>query len=242
MSNIILPTTKTPKERVNPKRLVIYSKPKVGKTTALSMLDNNLIFDLEPNGTDFVDALKYKIPDLKTLKEVGEAIKAANYPYTHISIDTTTALEDMVGDLAIKLYKETPMGKNFNGNNILKLPQGSGYQYLREAFFSVLNYIDTLAPNIILVGHLKDKALDETGTLVDPASIDLTGKIKRMVCAHSDAIGYLYRKDNKTILSFKTSEEIICGARPEHLKNKEITLLESDEEGKLISHWDQVYI
>jgi hypothetical protein len=34
----------------------------------------------------------------------------------------------------------------------------------------------------------------------------------------------LYRKGNKNILSFKTSDEISCGARPEHLRNKEIEL------------------
>ena len=48
--SIVLPTKKVKVERVNPKRLIIYSKPKTGKTTAFAGLKNNLILDLE-NGS-----------------------------------------------------------------------------------------------------------------------------------------------------------------------------------------------
>jgi hypothetical protein len=103
----MLPTQKIPITRDNPKRLVIYSKPKAGKTTALSMLDNNLILDFE-NGSDYVEALKIKIPTLAYLKEVGEEIKKAGKPYKYISIDTVTALQDMCLGLAKNLYMNTP--------------------------------------------------------------------------------------------------------------------------------------
>ena len=48
--SIVLPTSKVKAERVNPKRIVIYSKPKTGKTTAYAGLEDNLIIDLE-NGS-----------------------------------------------------------------------------------------------------------------------------------------------------------------------------------------------
>ena len=64
--SIVLPTKKVKAERVNPKRLVIYSKPKTGKTTAFAGLDNNLLLDLE-NGADYVEALKVKIADRKSV-------------------------------------------------------------------------------------------------------------------------------------------------------------------------------
>ena len=51
--SFVLPNNKSKKtERMNPKRIVIYSKPKTGKTTAYAGLENNLIIDLE-NGSDF---------------------------------------------------------------------------------------------------------------------------------------------------------------------------------------------
>jgi hypothetical protein len=237
--SIVLPTKKVKADRVNPKRLIVYSKPKTGKTTAFAGLDDNLIIDLE-NGADYVEALKVKANNLQELKEVGKAIKEANYPYKYVTIDTVTALEDMVMPLAINLYQKTPMGKNYSGDSILTLPNGAGYLYIRQAFFQVLDFIDTLAPHIILSGHIKDKQVDDKGEMVLSANIDLTGKIKSLICANADAIGYMYRKGNETIISFKTNEEVTCGARPEHLRNEEIVVSEM-KNGEIITHWDKVY-
>jgi len=190
--SIVLPTKKVAAERVNPKRLIIYSKPKTGKTTAFAGLENNLLIDLE-NGADYVEALKVKITSLQELLETGKAIKEAGKPYKYVTIDTVTALEDMVMPLAIKLYRATSMGKNYDGDNVLSLPNGAGYLYLRQAFFQVLDFIDTLAPHIILSGHIKDKQVDDKGEMVLAANIDLTGKIKSLICANADAIGYMYQ-------------------------------------------------
>jgi hypothetical protein len=236
---IVLPTKKVKADRVNPKRLIIYSKPKTGKTSAFAGLDGNLIIDLE-NGADYVEAIKVKANNLQELKEIGKAIKEANYPYKYVTIDTVTALEDMVMPLAINLYKQTPMGKNYSGDSILTLPNGAGYLYVRQAFFQVLDFIDTLAPQIILSGHIKDKQVDDKGEMVMSANIDLTGKIKSLICANADAIGYMFRKGEQTILSFKTNEEVTCGARPEHLRNEEIVISEMVN-GELITHWEKVY-
>jgi hypothetical protein len=238
--SIVLPTSKVKAERVNPKRLLIYSKPKTGKTTAFAGLEDNLILDLE-NGSDYVDALKVKIGSLQQLLDTGKAIKEAGCPYKYVTVDTVTALEDMIMPLAIKLYKQTPMGKNFDGDTVATLPNGAGYLYIRQAFFQVLDFIDTLAPHIILSGHIKDKVVDDKGEMVMSANIDLTGKIKSLICANADAIGYMYRKGNKTILSFKTNEEVTCGARPEHLRNEEIVISEAVDNGINVN-WEKVFI
>jgi len=237
--SIVLPTKKVKADRVNPKRLIIYSKPKTGKTSAFAGLEGNLIIDLE-NGADYVEAIKVKANNLQELKEIGKAIKEAGYPYKYVTIDTVTALEDMVMPLAINLYKQTPMGKNYSGDSILTLPNGAGYLYVRQAFFQVLDFIDTLAPQIILSGHIKDKQVDDKGEMVMSANIDLTGKIKSLICANADAIGYMFRRGDQTILSFKTNEEVTCGARPEHLRNEEIVISEMVN-GELITHWEKVY-
>ena len=43
----VLPETLVSKKTSSPENLIIYSKPKVGKTTMLSKLDDCLIIDLE---------------------------------------------------------------------------------------------------------------------------------------------------------------------------------------------------
>ena len=238
---LVLPTEKVAISRKNPKRLVIYSKPKTGKTTAYAGLKGNLIIDLE-NGSDFVNAVKIKANNLADLRVIGEKIKAAGFPYKYITIDTVTSLEDMVKTLALKLYKETSMGRGFPGDDVLKLPNGAGYLYIRQAFFQVLDYVDTLAEFVILSGHIKDKQVDDKGELVMAANIDLQGKLKSLICSQADAIGYMFRRGNEAIISFIGTDEITCGARPEHLRNKEIVISTSKEDGTIETNWDKVYI
>lgn len=137
--SMILPTTKIKAERVNPKKIVIFSNPKVGKSTAVSELPNNLIIDLE-SGTGFIDAMKIDILEearkegvsaftmlMKVVKAIAEANKAkGDYVYRFITLDTATALEEIAKELGLKLYKRTPMGKNFTGDDVTKLPNGAG--------------------------------------------------------------------------------------------------------------------
>lgn len=233
----------------SPRKLLIYSPPKCGKTTLASMLENSLIVDLE-EGSDFLKAMKVKVSSVSEISELISAIKKAGKPYKYGIIDTTTKLEEMVLPYAAKLYQDTPMGKNWGklkdgsldpAANVLTLPNGAGYLYLREAYTTVSNALDSCFERVIYMGHLKDKMLEKNGKEVSAKDIDLTGKIRNIACANADAIGYLYRDGNKTVLSFKTSQDVICGARPEHLRDKEIVALEYSE-GKFIHHWDEIYI
>ena len=242
----VLPTAPIAAVTQNPKNLILFSKPKVGKTELLAGLPDCLIIDLE-NGTDYVSAMKVKASSIKDIKTIGKAVIEAGKPYKYIAVDTITALEEMCVPYAEQLYSNTPMGKNWftkgklEYGTILNMPQGAGYPYLREAFSKVIDYIKTLAPHVILVGHVKDTVIDKNGTDVNALELDLTGKIKRITCANSDAIGYLYRKGSQNILSFKTTDDVACGARPTHLTNKELIISEMTDKG-LVTHWDKVFI
>lgn len=213
----------------------------------LSQLDNCLILDLE-KGSKYVDALKIEASSIEEIKHIGKAIKDAGNPYSYVAVDTITALEEMCIPYAEELYMKTPMGKNWltdgktKYGTILSLPNGAGYPYLREAFTKVVNYIQTWAPRTILVGHVKDTVLEKNGSEFNSLDLDLTGKLKRITASNSDSIGYLYRKGKKNILSFKTSDEIACGARPKHLRDEEVVLSELTEDGEIITHWDKIYI
>lgn len=244
---IVLPTSKVPAQALSPRNLIIFSKPKTGKTTLLSQLDNCLILDLE-QGSKYLEAMKVEANSIADIKAVGKAIKDAGHPYDYVAVDTITALEEMCIPYAEELYMKTPMGKNWPTDGKLKygtiigLPNGAGYQYLREAFTKVVAYIQTWAPRIILVGHVKDTVLEKNGSDFNSLDLDLTGKLKRITASNSDSIGYLYRKGKKNILSFKTSDDIACGARPRHLSNQEIVLSEMNEKGDVVTHWNKIYI
>ncbi len=62
------------------------------------------------------------------------------------------------------------------------------------------------------------------GKEVAVKDLDLTGKIKQITCANADAVGYLYREDEKTMISFDSLDDITAGSRCEHLKGKTMPL------------------
>lgn len=231
---ISLPTKKVSASRKSPKNFVLYGQPKIGKTSALANLENCLIIDLE-DGTDMVDALKIKANNLKQLSEIGREIIKADKPYKYIAIDTVTQLEVWCEQDAKKLYQNTPMGKNFDSDNkglsVLSLPNGAGYLYLRMAYKKWIDRLNTLADHIILVGHLKEAKIDKKGKEVAVKDLDLTGKIKNITCANADAIGYVFRDEDTTMISFDSMGDIQAGSRCEHLKGQTFPL-----------EWDKIFI
>lgn len=252
---IELPTTKTKASRVNPKKIILFSNPKSGKTTAVAALENNLILDLE-NGSEFLDALKINVlqlardnnkTPLTVLKEIINTIRESNekkgsYTYKFITLDTVSALEDIALELANILYRKTPMGRNWTGDDVTTLPNGSGYKHLRDAMDIILNEIEPLCDTLIILGHLKAKFVEKEGKEMESRGLALTGKIASILCSQVDAIGYVYRDDNKTLVNFAPSESLIVGSRPDHLKNQTITLIESDKDGKLTIDWSKIFI
>lgn len=243
-----LPKKSIPAITHNAQFMIIFSKPKAGKTTALSLLENNLILDLE-EGSDFVSGIKVKIKSLKDLGDVKKSLKSeqeAGFMYDYITIDTATALEDLVSELAIKLYQNTPMGKSYGTkpgeDDMRKLPNGAGYLYLREAFLQVVDSFKPFAKKcLILSGHVADKMINKNGEEISEMSLDLSGKLGRIVYSRADAIGYLYREEDTCYLNFNGGGDAIIEARPEHLAGQKFILTEKVN-GKIISHWDKIFI
>lgn len=242
-------------ERLNPKTIVLYSKPKIGKTTALSQLKDCLLIDVE-NGSGFVDAMKINVLDIakkqsitpiSALKQVIDKIKEANkvkggYTYKYGVIDTVSALEDHCLVLANKMYRDTPQGRNWQGDDVTALPNGAGYQYTRKALSLVLDELAECFDTFIISGHVKDKLVEKEGKEMTERGLNLIGKSAAILCSQVDAVGYVYREGNKTIVNFQPSETLTCGSRSEHLKNKQITLIESDEKGHLRVDWSEIFI
>lgn len=226
-----LPKKKVKASRKSPKNMIIYGAPKIGKTTVLSQLDDCLIIDLE-QGSDMLDALKVQANSLKELGEIGKEIYQEGKPYKYVAIDTISKLEEWCEEEGKQIYLKTPMGKNFEqknpGMSILSLPNGAGYLYLRMAYKKWIDKLNTLADHVILVGHLKDKMLEKKGKEVAVKDLDLTGKIKQITCANADAVGYIYRDDEQTMISFDSLGDVTAGSRCEHLKGRTMPMEWSD--------------
>lgn len=242
---ITLPTSKVPAVSVNPKFLIVYGRPKSGKTSALAQLENNLIIDLE-GGSTFIDAMAIQCRNISDLGEAAQAIRAKNKEvgynfYNHITIDNATRLEEICLSYAATLYRQSPVGKNWKGDDVRTLPNGSGYFYIRQAVRKVIDMFKELCDEFILVGHVKDVQIDNNGEELSEMALDLVGKLSAIICGEADAVGLVYRKGNETHISFKGGDGSIKEARAPHLRGQDIIIAEGNDDGSITTYWDKVY-
>ena len=242
---IVLPTEKVKAKVSNPRFLIIFGKPKSGKTTIVSELENNLIIDLE-GGSQFLDALSVQARNVADLGEIAAAIRQKNkecngFFYKHITIDNATRLEEMTLSYALTLYNQTPIGKSYRGD-VRMLPNGAGWFYIRQAVRKVIDMFRELCEEFILVGHTKDKLVNKEGEELSEMQLDLAGRLSDIICGEADAIGYVYRKKNQTLISFQGGENNIVEARAPHLRGKTVVIAESDESGKITTDWNKIYL
>lgn len=243
---IVLPKEKVKAKVENPRFLIIFGKPKAGKTTLASRLDNNLIVDLE-GGSEFLEALAVQARSVKDLGDIATAIReeikqTGKKPYKYITLDNASRLEEICLSYAAQLYRATPMGKNYSGNDVRTLPNGSGYMYLQQAVIKVIDRFRDLCDNFILIGHTRDKLINKEGEELSEMSLDLVGKLANIICGEADAVGYVYRKRNETHISFEGGDNSVREARAPHLRGKNIVIAESDENNDVKVYWDKIYL
>lgn len=224
---------------INPRVLLIYGEPKIGKTTLASQLKDSLLIDLE-DGSDYLNATKIKVHSLQELNDVGGEILKNGKPYKYLLLDTATEMELWCEDEATKMYKASVVGKNFKEASVLSLPKGAGYYWLRKAYGLYFKALSTLSPHLIVIAHVRDKMLvGKDGREVEATDLDLTGKLRQITCSKADAIGYLYRKivgaeKGKPLTELRisfTSGSVNSGARCQHLINQDF-----------VFDWDKIFL
>jgi len=259
VEDFILPTKPTKSKLKNPSPLLVFGKPKIGKTTAIASLENCLVINLEDK-IQTADGMVMYVPTLNDLKVVLQKIKAAGKPYQYIAIDTLTKLEDLCVLEAERIYMKTPMGKESwikkdeatgrllptcgksKYTSILFLPNGSGYQYLRQAFKQITKMIEECAENIIYIAHVKETNILKEGAELTSHDVNLIGKNKQSISAEAQAIAYMTRIGKANYLCFLPSDDVLAGCKIKRLEGKEILISEYDEKDNLVTHWDQIYI
>lgn len=244
---LVLPKEKSVPKVNNPKFLILAGRPKAGKSTLMTALEDNLIIDLE-DGYQALSALVVQARSINDFAEIANALKTeinnneGRFPYKYITIDNATRLEEMCLPYAVQLYRQTPMGKNYQGTDVRTLPNGSGYMYLRQAVRKVIDMFRGLCETFILITHTKDRQINFEGTEVNEIAIDLAGKLGDILCGEADAIGYVYRKKNETIISFEGGEGTVREARANHLRGKKIVVAESDDNNNITFHMDRIFL
>ncbi len=203
---------------VGPRLLVVASEPKAGKTAIFGSLPDSLTLDLE-GGSDFYTnkSLPFAPHEwarfygaIYQIKARNEAFKAGTAPTpacTFLIIDSLTRFNEMLWHIGTFLYKNTIQGKNFSGETVEDLGK-NGFQWPRVGLNQFLNDLETAAPHIILLGHLKDKYLgkehihgadslpsagvDEKGAVVASIkTLNMTGQLALITVSRADAFAKL---------------------------------------------------
>lgn len=232
----------------------------------MASLENNLILDLE-NGYRSLPVMKLQVRSARDFFDVKsllakKASETGKVPYSFITIDNATRLEEMSLALAAQYYRGTPMGagwgmlKDPKGMPIMRdgkpvpdpkadvrmLPNGAGYTYLRKAVRDLIVMFEPYCDTLILVCHVKDKQIRKDGKEMNEMSVDLAGKTGDIICGEADAIGLVYREGNKTYISFEGGDDTIKEARPLHLRGRKFCVAESDEQNNLKIDMSQIFV
>lgn len=177
------------------------------------------------------------------LKALAEKIRKEGYPYDYVAIDTITQLDEYSEWVGTFSYMNTLQGTAFNrerdtnGNpikggaflpfgtpeyeSVHNLPQGYGYRYSRNEMMDMYEALQGLGKICtIFVAHVGDKSIVSklTNQEVLTRDLALTGKVKDIIARKVDAIGYVYHKEDTTMISFAGNEEKIGGMRAQHIK------------------------
>ncbi len=200
---------------------------------------------------------------------LGEAITAlrGGHNYKFLTLDTATMLQDWCEYDATCMYMTNPTGVSWNrydkddqdrtGGRVIAgtlkpknewravttMGKGYGYRWLVESYQKWVGYIQPLAPTLIINAHIKySQMTKKEGKEVEMKDLDLTGKLKGVTAGiMADAIGYLYRSGNQCFLSFKPTDEVICGSRIPHLEGKDILISEKLENGTIKTYWHNIF-
>ena len=200
----------------NPKTLLLYGAPKVGKTTALSQLNDCLIIDTEGGANmieGYIESVNNREELIKVLQEAQD-----EHDYNYVAIDTIDK---------IATWAENAVCAEENVSAVQDLAFGKGFGMVREKVLNTVKILKDIFPHVIIIGHRKwARAIVDSKAIVEPESLDLTGKLKNMLMADCDAIGYVYRDEEKgnLMVTFQSNDALEAGSRSPHLKGKAIEL------------------
>ena len=207
---------------INPQLLLLYGAPKVGKSTMLSKLDDCLIIDTE-RGANMLEGYIESINNRDELLEILIQLKESkDIKYKYIALDTIDKIAE---------WAEQRVCEEESVRSLSDLAFGKGYGLTREKVSKTIEAFLSVTEHLIIVGHRKPAyAVTEGNPIVIPESLDMTGKLKNIIMSRCDAIGYVFREEEKLKVSFQANEAIEAGSRCEHLK------------GKIIDFkWNQIY-
>ena len=213
----------------DPKILTLYGEPKVGKSEALSQLPAKaLIIDAE-HGHGRYGGFVQDMTTIEEYREIKAGIKALpdDHGFTFVVLDTV--------DILYLILKKATLA-HLRIADLSDAGFGKAYNMVKDGVREFVMLLEDSFPHVIIVGHYKAKQVaEDSGHVLSPATMDLSGSVANMLMSKADANGLVYRKAKETIeqeepsqelrISFKTEAGAHqAGSRCAHLANQDMPL------------------
>ena len=167
------------------KYLLLYGKPKTGKTTMASRFPKNLLIAFE-KGYNAIDGIK--AIDINKWSEFRQVLRQLEKPeaqemYDTITIDTTT--------IAYEMCEQFVCSQN-GVQSIRDIPWGQGWTLAKKEFESCLRKITMLGYGLVLISHIetrKEKTADDSE--IEILAPSMPKRCYEVVNQIVDIIGYI---------------------------------------------------
>ena len=167
------------------KYILLYGKPKTGKTTMASRFPKNLLIAFE-KGYNAIDGIK--AVDINKWTEFRQVLKQLEKPearemYDTITIDTTT--------IAYEMCEQFVCAQN-GVQSIRDIPWGQGWTLAKKEFESCLRKITMLGYGLVLISHIetrKEKTADDSE--IEILAPSMPKRCYEVVNQIVDIIGYI---------------------------------------------------
>ena len=191
------------------KYILVYGKPKTGKTTLASRFPKNLLIAFE-KGYNAIDGIKAidinKWADFKLVLRQLEK-KEAQEMYDTITIDTTTIAYEMC---------EQYICAQHGVQTVADIPWGQGYTATKKEFEKCLRKITMLGYGLVLISHIetrKEKLSDDNEIEILAPSmpkrcyevvnqiVDIIGYISTEWDDDGNSVRWLYTRQTPTVMA-----------------------------------------
>ena len=177
-----LPKTLSQKESELGKQIIlVYGRPKIGKSTLCSKFDKALFLATEP-GLNQLEVFKVNVTSWKGFMEACKEISEGNHEFKTIVIDTIDNLIPL-----IQAYVEEVNEVDYIGD----IPHGKGWFLATQELRRVLTKLAMLPYGLILVSHSKQEEIETKTKKYNRFTIDLSGKNQNAVLNLMDIILFM---------------------------------------------------
>jgi hypothetical protein len=175
-----LPTERTPpKTSIADLSVLLYGRPKIGKSTFCAGAEGALFLATEP-GLNHLEVFQIPIRAWDELLEAGKAL-ASKSGFRTVIIDTV--------DRAYRLCAEH-VCRRLNIQHESDAEFGKGFSMVNAEFHRALNRFAQLESGLFLLSHCQDIELERDGKKTDRTVPTLPGKAREIVLGLVDVIAF----------------------------------------------------